>query len=183
MNRRKQIYQTEVVPVLAEKFGKKNRFSVAKLSKITVNVGIGSEQGNRDQISKNVAEQIAAITGQKPQITAARISIAGFKVRQGDPVGVSVTLRGENMWQFFDKLVSIVLPQVKDFSGVSRVAFDGSGNYNLGLREQIIFPEIVYDEIDRVRGMQITFTIANSSGKEESVVMLEKLGMPFTKTE
>ncbi len=183
MNRRKQMYQTEVIPVLTEKFGKKNRFSVAKLEKINLNVGIGREQGNREQIAKNVAEQLSAITGQKPQICAARISIAGFKVREGDPVGVAVTLRGDRMWQFFDKLVSIVLPQVKDFSGVSREAFDGRGNYSLGLREQIIFPEIVYDEIDKVRGMQITFTISNSSGKEESTVMLEKLGMPFTKTE
>lgn len=183
MNRRKQIYQTEVVPALQTKFGKDNMLSVARLEKITLNVGIGSEQGNREVIGKAVLQQISDITGQKPQLAAARISIAGFKIRQGEPVGVTVTLRGERMWQFFDKLVSVVLPQVKDFSGVSRTAFDQAGNYSLGLREQIIFPEIVYDEIDRVRGMQITFTIRNASGKEESMEMLEKLGMPFTKTE
>ncbi len=183
MNRLKQKYQETVIPALQEKFGKENVMAVAKLEKIVINVGIGKEAGNREQVAKAVSEQITQITGQKAQSAAARISIAGFKVRQGEPVGVSVTLRGERMWIFLDKLVSIVLPQVKDFSGVSRSAFDTAGNYSLGLKEQIIFPEIVYDEIDKVRGMQITFTIRNSSGREESMEMLEKLGMPFTKTE
>lgn len=183
MNRLKQTYHQTVAPALQEKFGKKNPFAVARLEKIVVNVGIGKEAGNREQVAKAVVDQISLITGQKAQSSAARISIAGFKVRQGEPVGVAVTLRGDRMWVFFDKLVSIVLPQVKDFSGVSRTAFDNNGNYSLGLKEQIIFPEIVYDEIDKVRGMQISFTIRNSSGREESMEMLEKLGMPFTKTE
>lgn len=183
MNRLKQKYHDVVAPALQEKFNKKNAFAIARLEKIVVNVGIGKEAGNREQVAKSVVEQISAITGQKAQSAVARISIAGFKIRQGEPVGVAVTLRGDRMWVFFDKLVSVVLPQVKDFSGVSRTAFDNSGNYSLGLKEQIIFPEIVYDEIDKVRGMQITFTVRNASGREESMEMLEKLGMPFTKTE
>jgi large subunit ribosomal protein L5 len=183
MNRKLQAYREEVVPFLMEKFGKKNAFGVAKLEKITLNVGIGRESAARDKVVAAVTEQLTAMTGQKPRTNPIRLSIAGFKVRQGEIVGLSVTLRGDRMWSFFDKFVSIVLPQVKDFTGVSRSAFDGKGNYSLGLREQIIFPEIKYDEIDRVRGLQVGFAISNSSGKEESLALLEKLGMPFTKTE
>lgn len=182
MNRKKQLYQQEVVPALMDKYGKKNPFAVAKLAKITINVGVGNE-ANRQQAADAVVEQLAEITGQRPHITPARLSIASFKIRQGDPVGVAVTLRGDRMWDFFDKLVSIALPQVKDFSGVSRTAFDQAGNYSLGLTEQIIFPEIVYDEIDRVRGLQMVMTIRNSDSREESFDLLEKLGMPFRKEE
>ena len=182
MNRRKVTYQQEVVPFLMEKFGKKNAFAVAKLDKITINVGIGNE-ANLKQSSDAVVAQLTEITGQKANVCAARKSIASFKIRQGDPVGVSVTLRGDRMWDFYDKLVSIVLSQVKDFSGVSTTAFDQVGNYSLGLTEQIVFPEIQYDEIDRVRGMQMVMTIRNSSGKEESFDLLQKLGMPFRKEE
>jgi len=182
MNRRKVTYQQEVLPFLMEKYGKKNALSVASLSKITVNVGIGKE-ANRQQSADAVVVQLTKMTGQKPNICAARKSIATFKTRQGDPVGVAVTLRGDRMWDFFDKVVSIVLPQVKDFGGVSNTAFDQVGNYSLGLTEQIVFPEIQYDEIDRVRGLQMVMTIRNSSGKEESFDLLQKLGMPFRKEE
>lgn len=182
MNRKQQLYRESVVPALMEKFGKKNPFAVAKLEKIVVNVGIGSDPAGEKAVDA-VAEQLAAITGQKPRTAAARLSIATFKLRQGQIIGLSVTLRGERMWSFFDKVVSVVLPQLKDFSGVSRTAFDQNGNYNLGLKEQIVFPEINYDAIDRIRGMQITFTVANAKGKEESYEMLEMLGMPFAKAE
>ncbi|MCD8484432.1 50S ribosomal protein L5 [Candidatus Woesebacteria bacterium] len=182
MNRKKQLYQDKVVALLQEKFGKENALAVAKLTKIVVNVGIGTEPQGEKAVEP-VVEQIAAITGQKPQPTQVRVSIAGFKIRAGDPVGVAVTLRGERMWAFFDKLVTVVLPQLKDFSGVSRTAFDQVGNYSLGLREQIVFPEIDYDKIDRVRGLQITMTVENSSGQEESFALLEALGMPFAKEE
>jgi large subunit ribosomal protein L5 len=183
MNRKKQQYQQEVVPFLQEKYGKINSLSVAKLSKIAINVGIGSEQMNRQQVVEAVSKQLAAITGQKPQVCQARQSIASFKIRQGDPVGVAVTLRGDRMWAFFDKLVSIVLPQVKDFRGIPAKSFDQKGNYSFGLSEQIVFPEIKYDDIDRVRGLQVTFSIVNSSGKEESFDLLQKLGVPFAKEE
>jgi large subunit ribosomal protein L5 len=181
MNRKKQLYHEKVVPFLQEKYGKKNAFSVAKLQKITVNVGIGNELTNREQVVKNVSEQMSKITGQKPSVAAARKSIASFKIRQGEPIGVVVTLRGERMWDFLDRLVSLVLPQVKDFSGVSRTAFDQSGSYSLGLSEQIVFPEINYDDIDKVRGLQMVFTVKNSSGVAESFDLLQQLGMPFKK--
>ena len=183
MNRKLQHYREKVVPLLQEKFGKNNVLSVAQLDKIVLNVGIGRETASRDKVVAAVSEQLQQITGQKPSPRAARISIAGFKLRQGEIVGLSVTLRGERMWQFFDKLVSVVLPQVKDFSGVSRTAFDQNFNYSLGLKEQIIFPEIKYDEIDKVRGLQIVVAIRNASSQDESINLLEQLGMPFTKTE
>jgi large subunit ribosomal protein L5 len=183
MNRKKQQYQQEVIPFLMEKYGKTNAFSVANLAKLTINVGIGNEQTNRQQVVEAVTKQLTAITGQKPHVCPSRKSIATFKVRQGDPIGVAVTLRGEHMWAFYDKLVSLVLPQVKDFRGVSRKAFDQVGNYSLGLTEQIVFPEIVYDDIDRIRGLQIIFTIRKASGVQESFDLLQKLGMPFAKEE
>ncbi len=183
MNRKQQLYREQVVPALMKKYAKDNILAVAKLAKITLNVGMGHEAVNRDKVVQAISEQLAAITGQKPRLNPARISIANFKLREGEIVGLTVTLRGERMWIFLDKLVSIVLPQVKDFSGVSRDSFDQNGNYSLGLREQIIFPEIKYDEIDRVRGLQIVFTINNTSGREESMELFTGLGMPFTKTE
>lgn len=183
MNRKQQQYQQEVVPFLQEKYSKENAFAVAKIEKITVNVGIGSEIGNKNEIVAAVKEQLAKITGQEPHVCPARKSEATFGIRQGDPIGLAVTLRGERKWAFLDRLISVVLPQVKDFQGVSNTAFDQSGNYSLGLNEQIVFPEIVYDEIDKVRGLQITFTIRGSSGKEESYDLLQKLGMPFKKEE
>lgn len=183
MNRKQQLYNEKVVPVLQEKYGKKNILAVAKLAKITLNVGIGNEQTNREQVVKNVTKQMTAITGQKPSVALARMSIASFKLREGEPVGIVVTMRGERMWDFLDRLVSLVLPQVKDFSGVSATAFDQVGSYSLGLSEQIVFPEINYDDIDRVRGLQMIFTIKNSSGRDESFDLLKELGMPFKKEE
>jgi len=180
MNRKKQLYQEKVVAFLQEKYKQENALSVARLTKIVVNVGIGSDPQGQKALEP-VIQQLTQITGQKPQPTQVRVSIAGFKVREGDAVGAAVTLRGERMWAFFDKLVTIVLPQLKDFSGVSRTAFDQAGNYSLGLKEQIVFPEIDYDKIDRVRGLQVTFSIENSDGKEESLDLLEQLGMPFAK--
>jgi large subunit ribosomal protein L5 len=180
MNRKQQQYLEQVVPFLQEKYSKKNLFSVAKLDKIVINVGIGSDPAG-EKAAEPVKKQLRAITGQEPRICPARISIASFKLREGNPVGVAVTLRGERMWMFLDKLVTIVLPQLKDFAGVPRTAFDKQGNYSLGLKEQIVFPEINYDDIDRIRGMQISFSVRNANGKEESMDMLEQLGMPFTK--
>lgn len=181
MTRKLEQYRTQVVPALMQAFGKTNTLAVAKLEKIVVNVGIGRESTQRDKTVAVVVDQLSKITGQKASPRPARLSNANFKIRQGEVVGVAVTLRGDRMWSFFDKVVSVVLPQVKDFQGVSRTAFDKQGNYSLGLREQIIFPELSYDDIDQIRGMQCVFTIRNSSGATESLQLLEMLGMPFTK--
>ncbi len=179
MNRLKQKYQQEVVAQLVKEFGLKNSLSAGKIKKLVVSTRV-SEETHKDEALKNVAEQLKVITGRKPKVTTARKSEAGFKIRQGEPLGLMVTLRGEYMWEFFDKLVSIVLPRMKDFQGISRHAFDQSGNYNLGLPEQILFPEIVYDNIDKVRGLQITI-VTSVNTKEHSFRLLELLGMPFEK--
>ncbi len=183
MNRLQEKYQKEIIPVLEKEFGRTNAMSIAKIKKVVLNVGL-SEQTSQEKAIDNVAEQLKLITGQKPKVTPAKKSISGFKIngralRQGDPVGVMVTLRGQYMWEFLDKLISIVLPRVKDFQGVAK-SFDNSGNYNLGISEQIVFPEIVYDKIDKVRGLQVTVVIQNNDPKE-SVRLLELLGMPFKK--
>lgn len=179
MNRLRQRYHKEIVPSLKKTFGYTNDMAVPKLVKLVVNVGV-TDQQHRDQAVKNVGDQVAAITGQRPAVRKARQSIAGFKLRQGDPVGVAVTLRGEQMYQFFDKLISVVLPRVKDFQGVPRKSFDGNGNYNLGLKEQIIFPEIDYDKIDQIRGMQITL-VTSTSSDQEAYELLVQMGVPFEK--
>ncbi len=183
-NRMKQKYLSEVFPVLKKEFNVENDFAVAKIEKVVINMGVTTPQDPRERKKAvdNIVEQFKVITGQKPQITKARKSIAGFKLREGDPVGVMVTLRGQYMWEFIDKLISLTLPRVKDFRGVSRVAFDGSGNYNLGLSEQIVFPEINYDDIESIRGLQITF-VTNTTERQEAYRMLELLGMPFAKEE
>lgn len=136
----------------------------------------------RMTVIENVVEQFKVITGQQPQITKAKKSIAGFKLREGEPLGVMVTLRGERMWEFVDKLIATALPRVRDFTGVSRTAFDGQGNYNLGISEQIVFPEIVFDSIESVRGLQITF-VTNTKSNEQAFALLKALGMPFAKEE
>ncbi len=181
MNRLKERYQKEIVATLQKELNYKSSFQVPRLKKIVVNMGVTdpADPRARSQIMPNLKAQIALISGQEPQITKAKKAISNFKLRQGDPMGVMVTLRGERMWEFLDKLIAIVLPRVKDFRGVSRTAFDGQGNYSLGIEEQIIFPEIAYDQIDRVRSLQVNF-ITNSSD-QEAYRLLELLGMPFSK--
>jgi large subunit ribosomal protein L5 len=183
-NRLKQKYETEVVPALIKEFGHKNRFAVPRVSKIVVNMGVTTPQDakEREKAIANIVEQFAVITGQKPQITRAKQSISGFKLRKGEPVGVMVTLRGLYMWEFFDKLIGTTLPRVKDFRGIPRQAFDGQGNYNLGLSEQIVFAELNYDMIESIRGLQITL-VTTSKKQPEAFRLLELLGMPFVKEE
>jgi large subunit ribosomal protein L5 len=151
---------------------------VPKLSKIIVNMGLGDAPGDA-KVMESATKELAKITGQKPVITRAKKSIAGFKLRQGSAIGCKVTLRGDRMYEFFDRLVSVAIPRIRDFRGVSRKAFDEYGNYTLGIKEQIIFPEIDYDDIYKIRGMNIVFVIENSSGREASIELLSELGMPF----
>lgn len=179
MNRLKQKYQQEVLPVLQKEFGYKTVFAVPQVKKIVVNMGV-TDQQNREAVITNVVEQFKVITGLKPNVTRATKAIAGFKSRVGDPLGVMVTLRGEYMWEFLDKLISLALPRVKDFQGVSATAFDQNGNYNLGIEEQIVFPEINYDQIQGVRGLQVTIVTSTKDNKQ-SYKLLELLGMPFEK--
>lgn len=184
MNRLKQKYQQEVLPALKKEFAHQNVFEVATVKKITVNMGVTDPQEPRarERIIETVMKQFEVIAGQKPMMTKAKKAISGFKLRAGDPLGVMVTLRGELMWEFLDKLISVALPRVKDFRGVSRTAFDGQGNYSLGLEEQIAFPEIDYDKIDRIRSLQVNITCRSKSDKE-TYRMLELMGMPFAKEE
>jgi large subunit ribosomal protein L5 len=177
MARLKERYQKEIVPALMDEFRFKNVMQVPRLQKIVVNVGLGQATQNVKVIDTAVAE-ITSITGQKPVVTKARKSIATFKLRRGMPIGCMVTLRGEKMWEFLDRLVNVALPRVRDFRGVSLKAFDGRGNYSLGIKEQIIFPEINYDKVERISGMNITI---NTSAKndEEAKSLLQRLGMPF----
>jgi large subunit ribosomal protein L5 len=179
--RLKQSYLEKTVPQLKQEFGYKNDMAVPKLEKIVINTGITEAQGQA-QAMKSMGDQLAAITGQKPKTTRARMSIASFKLRQGDPIGLMVTLRGKRMWEFLDKIISVVLPRVKDFQGVPRKAFDSNGNYNLGLQEQIVFPEINYDTIDKVRGLQITI-VTSTRSPQEAIRLLELMGMPFEKAQ
>ena len=179
MNRLNQKYKDEIVNKLMKKYNYKSVMQAPKLVKIVVNMGVGDAIGNPKALEEAV-EELTAITGQKPVITKAKKSIANFKLREGMQIGCKVTLRGERMYDFFDKLVTISLPRVRDFRGVSRTAFDGRGNYTLGIKEQLIFPEINYDKVAIVRGMDIVIvTTANTN--EEAYTLLEELGMPFTK--
>jgi large subunit ribosomal protein L5 len=184
MNRLKQKYQQEVLPVLMKEFSYKNPFQVTKIQKVTLNIGVAEPQDPhaREKVMPLIVKQFEDITGQHPQITKARKAVANFKLRAGDPMGVMVTLRGDLMWEFMDRLVSVVLPRVKDFRGVSRVAFDGQGNYSLGIEEQISFPEVEFDQIDRIRPLQVNFVTSNKNDKE-AFRLLELLGMPFKKEE
>jgi large subunit ribosomal protein L5 len=170
-------YRSEIVPKLSQEFGFKNVNRVPKLEKIVVNMGIGEGAANPKLVDK-AAEELAVITGQKATIRKAKKSIANFKLRQGQPVGCTVTLRGQRMWEFFDRLVNVSLPRVRDFKGVSPKAFDGRGNYSLGIREQIIFPEVDYDSVERITGLNVTVctTAANDA---EGKALLTHLGMPF----
>jgi large subunit ribosomal protein L5 len=179
MNRMKVKYQEEVVPALMKQLGYENMMQVPSVKKVVVNIGMGEAMDNPKTLEAASAD-VVAITGQKPVITKARKSIANFKLREGRAIGVKVTLRGERMWSFLDRLMNIVLPRVRDFRGVSPDAFDGRGNYTLGLREQLIFPEIEYDKIDKVRGMEITI-VTNATSDDQSALLLQLLGMPFRK--
>ena len=179
MNRLKEKYLNEVVPSLMNKYNYKSKMEVPKLEKIVINIGVGDATSNSKLLDAAVAD-LAKLSGQKPVVTKAKKSIAGFKVREGQPIGCKVTLRGENMYNFMDKLIAISLPRVRDFRGVSPKAFDGRGNYTLGIKEQLIFSEIDYDDVVKVRGMDIIFvTTANTN--EESFDLLNGLGIPFKK--
>ena len=181
MNRLLAKYKNDVVPALMKKYNYTPIMQCPKIDKVVVNVGVGDVTVNPKALDE-VVEEITAITGQKPVITKAKKSIANFKLREGMPIGVKVTLRGERMYEFLDKLFNIDLPRVRDFRGVSRSAFDGRGNYTLGVREQLIFPEINYERVQRVRGMDVVIvTTANTN--DEAMALLENMGMPFTKGE
>lgn len=178
-NRMLKLYKEEAVPALTKEFGYKNVNEVPKLVKIVVNAGLGDVKSNSK--SFNIAlEELALITGQKPVATLAKKSISNFSLREGQKVGAKVTLRGEKMYEFFDRLVSIALPRVRDFHGVPDKAFDGRGNYSLGIKEQLIFPEISYDKIEKIRGFDIGF-VTTAKTNAEAKALLKALGMPFSK--
>ena len=177
MTRLEKMYKEQVVPKLTEKFGYINPMQVPRLSKITLNMGVGEAVGNK-KILENAVADMAKISGQKPVTTKARVSVASFKIRDGWPIGCKVTLRRAHMYEFLDRLVSIALPRVRDFRGVSGRAFDGRGNYNMGLKEQIIFPEIDFDQVDAMRGMDIAIT-TTAKTDAEAKALLEAFGFPF----
>ena len=179
MNRLKEKFVKETTPALMSKFNYKSVMEVPKLEKIVVNMGVGDAVANAKALDVAV-EELAQITGQKPLITRAKKSIAGFRLREGMPIGAKVTLRGERMYQFLDKLVSVSLPRVRDFRGVSKKSFDGRGNYTLGVKEQLIFPEIDYDTVNKVRGMDIVI-VTTAKTDEEARELLTQFGMPFQK--
>ncbi len=179
MNKLKERYQSELVPALKDQLNLTNIMQVPQIKKVVVNIGMGEALDNPKALDAAVSD-LSQITGQKPVVTKARVSIANFKLREGRSIGVKVTLRGERMWSFLDRLLNIVLPRVRDFRGVPRDAFDGRGNYTLGLREQLIFPEIEYDKIDKIRGMEITI-VTSATNDEQAARLLEMLGMPFRK--
>ncbi|MFM9412925.1 50S ribosomal protein L5 [Peptococcus simiae] len=177
MARLKDKYTNDIAPALVKEFGYENVMAIPKLDKVVVNIGLGEAIANPKALDAAL-EDIAAITGQKPVVTRAKKSIAGFKLREDMPIGVKVTLRGDRMYEFIDRLFNVALPRVRDFRGVSPKSFDGRGNYSLGLREQLIFPEIDFDKVDKVRGMQIAFT-TTAKTDEEGKALLTALGMPF----
>jgi len=179
MNILREKYQKEVAPALKKSLGLTNVMQIPQVKKVVVNIGLGEALDNPKALDAAVTD-LTAITGQKPVITKARKSIANFKLREGRAIGTTVTLRGDKMWAFLDRLMNIVLPRVRDFRGVSAESFDGRGNYTLGLREQIIFPEIEYDKVDKVRGMEITI-VTSAPNDDQARAMLQLLGMPFRK--
>ena len=173
----KSFYTEKVVPKLMEQFGYANAHQVPKVTKVTVNRGLGEASQNAKALESSLSE-ISLITGQRPVVTRAKKAIAGFKIREGMPVGVMVTLRSERMYAFLNRLINLALPRIRDFRGVSPKSFDGRGNYTLGLREQLIFPEIEYDSIDQIRGMDVT-VVTSANTDEEGRALLKELGMPF----
>ncbi|EJP6472009.1 50S ribosomal protein L5 [Clostridium sp. FAM 1755] len=179
MPRLQEKYEKEVVSALMDKFGYKNIMEVPKLEKIVINMGVGEAKENQKALEAAV-EDLAKITGQKPILTKAKKSVANFKIRENMPLGCKVTLRKQNMYEFADKLINVALPRVRDFSGVSSKSFDGRGNYAIGIKEQLIFPEIEYDKIDKIRGMDIIF-VTTAKTDEEARELLRFLGMPFVR--
>ena len=173
----KTVYQEKVIPKLMDQFQYTNIHQVPKLVKVTVNRGLGEASQNAKALESSLGE-VATITGQKPVVTRAKKAIAGFKIRQGMPVGMMVTLRGDRMYAFLERLIGLALPRIRDFRGISSKSFDGRGNYTLGVREQLIFPEIEYDSIDQIRGMDISI-ITTAQNDEEGRALLKELGMPF----
>lgn len=179
MARLKELYKSEIAPALMKKFSYKSVMQIPKLDKIVINVGAGEARDNSKVIG-SIVNDISAITGQKPFICKAKKSVANFKLREGMNIGVKVTLRGEKMYEFLDRLVNVALPRVRDFRGINPNSFDGRGNYNMGIKEQLIFPEIDYDKIDKVRGMDICF-VTTAKTDEEAKELLTLLGAPFAK--
>ena len=179
MPRLKDTYKAEVVPALMQKFGYKNIMQAPKLDKIVINMGLGDTK-DAPKLMESALEELSIISGQKPLVTLARKSVANFKVREGMKVGAKVTLRGDRMYEFMDKLISIVIPRVRDFRGLSPKSFDGRGNYAMGFREQLVFPEIQYDKVEKVRGMDIAI-VTTAKTDEEARELLSLIGMPFEK--
>ena len=181
MNRMQETYNNEVVPALRKAFDFKNIMQVPRIEKVVINIGMGEAMDNPKSLEAAVSD-LTIITGQKPVMNKARKSIANFKLREGRLIGTKVTLRGDRMWAFLDRLLNTALPRVRDFRGVSANAFDGRGNYTLGLHDQLIFPEIEYDKIDKLRGMEVTI-VTTAKNDDQARVMLKLLGMPFSKKE
>jgi large subunit ribosomal protein L5 len=181
MPRIKEQYWDQVIPQMMEEFGYENPMRVPRMEKIVVNIGLGEAMQNA-RVLDAATEDLRAITGQQPAITRSRKSIAGFKLREGRQIGAKVTLRGNRMWDFFDRLCNVALPRRRDFRGVSPNSFDGRGNYSLGLREQLVFPEVSYDKIDKVRGFELTI-VTSAQTDEEGRALLRMLGMPFAQSE
>ena len=177
--RLKNLYKEEVVPALIKEYGYSSVMQTPKVEKVVINIGVGDATKNAKLLEESVAE-LTAITGQKPIITKAKKSIASFKLREGNPIGCKVTLRGNRMYEFVDRLVSIALPRVRDFKGVNPKAFDGKGNYAMGIKEQLIFPEISYDKVEEVRGLDVVF-VTSAKSDEEAKALLSALGIPFRK--
>ncbi|WP_069998833.1 50S ribosomal protein L5 [Cellulosilyticum sp. I15G10I2] len=179
MSRLKEIYNTEIMSAMTQKFNYKNQLQVPKIEKIVINMGVGEAKDNAKVLESAVSD-MQTVSGQKPVITKAKKSVAAFKLREGMPIGCKVTLRGKKMYEFLDRLVNLALPRVRDFRGISATAFDGRGNYALGIKEQLIFPEIEYDKIDKVRGMDVII-VTTAQTDEEARELLTQFGMPFQK--
>lgn len=177
--RLKERYQQEIAPTLMEEFGYRNVMQVPRVQKVVINIGLGEATQNAKALD-SAADDLATITGQKPVVTRAKKSIANFKIRKGNPIGLMVTLRGDRMWEFLDRMVNAALPRIRDFRGVAPEAFDGRGNFSLGIREQLIFPEVDYDKIDRIRGLQVII-VTTARTDEEGKRLLQLMGMPFSR--
>ena len=179
MPRMKDVYQKDVMPALQSEFAYKSMMQVPKIEKITLNMGVGEALGDKKQLD-NAVSDMEKLAGQKPVITKAKRSVAGFKIREGYPIGCKVTLRGDRMWEFLERLVDVAIPRVRDFRGLNPKSFDGRGNYSMGVREQIIFPEIEYDKVDKVRGLDITIT-TSAATDDEGRALLKAFNFPFKK--